>query len=210
MARYIGPVCKLCRREGVKLFLKGERCYTPKCALERRGYAPGMHGRRRQFRRRESDFAIQLRQKQRARRTYGVLERQFRRYFKRAEQQAGLTGVNLLTMLERRLDNVVYRLGFADSRAQARQLVTHGHFQVNGRKAAIPSFLVKPGDEITVRDRSRKLTYFKDLASRMDQISVPEWMTMDPRTLSGRILDMPSRDDIDVPVNEQSIVEYYR
>jgi small subunit ribosomal protein S4 len=168
-----------------------------------------MHGRRRQFRRRESDYAVQLRGKQRVRRTYGVLERQFRRYFKRAEKQSGLTGVNLLTLLERRLDNVVYRMGFADSRAQARQLVSHGHFQVNGRKAAIPSFLVKPGDEIAVRDRSRKLTYFKDLASRLDQINVPQWMTMDPNTLSGRILEIPSRDDIDIPADEQLVVEYY-
>lgn len=207
--RYTGPVCKLCRREGEKLFLKGERCYTPKCAFDRRGYAPGMHGRRRQWRRRESDFAVQLRQKQRARRVYGVMERQFRRYFKQAEKHAGLTGVNLLTMLERRLDNVVYRLGFADSRAQARQLVSHGHFQVNGRKATIPSLLVKPGDEIAVRDRSRRLTYFKDLASRIEQVRVPEWMTMDPHMLSGRILDMPSRDDIDVSLDEQSIVGFY-
>lgn len=209
MARYRGPVCKLCRREGEKLFLKGERCFTPKCAVERRSYAPGMHGRRRQYRRKVSDYGLQLREKQKARRIYGVLERQFRRYFREAQKQSGLTGENLLQILERRLDNVVYRLGFASSRVQARQLVRHGHFEVNKRKTDIPSYLVKSGDEIKVRDRSRKLTYFQTLGKELRRKAVPEWMSLDPRTLSGRILELPKRADIDLTLKEQLIVEYY-
>jgi len=195
MARYTGPVCKLCRREGEKLFLKGERCFTPKCALERRAYAPGMHGRQAQFRRRESEYGLQLREKQKARRMYGVLERQFRRYFKEAERRKGLTGVNLLIILESRLDNVVYRLGFADSRAQARQLVRHGHFDINGRKTNIPSFLVKAGDVIAVRERSKNLAYFRDLSTVMEHKVVP--------------LTLPTPEDIDASLNEPLIVEYY-
>ncbi len=209
MARYTGPVCKLCRREGEKLLLKGERCFTPKCALERRAYAPGMHGRQAQFRRKESDYSLQLREKQKARRIYGVLERQFRRYFKEAERRKGLTGVNLLILLESRLDNVVYRLGFADSRAQARQLVRHGHFDVNGRKTDIPSFLVKPGDVIAVRERSKKLTYFKDLSAVIEHKVVPEWLSLDISKMEGRVLALPTREDIDASLNEQLIVEYY-
>lgn len=209
MARYTGPVCKLCRREGEKLFLKGERCFTPKCAVERRSYAPGMHGRRGQYRRKVSDYGLQLREKQKARRIYGVMERQFRRYFREAQKQKGLTGENLLQILERRLDNVVYRLGFASSRAQARQLVRHGHFEVNGRKTDIPSYLVKPGDEIRVRDRSRKLAYFQAAAKELERKAVPEWMSLDPRSLSGRILELPKREDIDLTLKEQLIVEYY-
>ena len=209
MARYTGPVCKLCRREGEKLLLKGERCFTPKCALERRAYAPGVHGRQAQFRRKKSDYGLQLREKQKARRIYGVLERQFRRYFKEAERRKGLTGVNLLIILESRLDNVVYRLGFADSRAQARQLVRHGHFDVNGRKTNTPSFLVKAGDVITVRERSKKITYFRDLSTVMEHKVVPEWLSLDIPKMEGRVLTLPTREDIDASLNEHLIVEYY-
>jgi len=209
MARYTGPVCKLCRREGEKLLLKGERCFTPKCALERRAYAPGMRGRQAQFRRKESDYGLQLREKQKARRIYGVLERQFRRYYKEAERRKGLTGVNLLIILESRLDNVVYRLGFADSRAQARQLVRHGHFDVNGRKTNIPSFLVKAGDVIAVRERSKKLVYFRDLSTVMEHKVVPEWLSLDIPTMEGRVLALPTREDIDASLDEHLIVEYY-
>ena len=209
MARYNGPVCRLCRREGEKLFLKGERCFSPKCAFERRSYAPGMHGRQAQYRRKESDFALQLRAKQKARRLYGIYERQFRRYFREAQRQKGLTGVNLLILLESRLDNVVYRLGFSSSRAQARQIVLHGHFDVNGRKTNIPSYLVKPGDIITVRDISRGKTYFKEVSQILDDNQVPAWLSLDPTNLTGKMVDLPSRDDIDVSINEQLIVEYY-
>ncbi len=209
MARYTGPVCKLCRREGEKLFLKGERCFSPKCAFERRSYAPGMHGRQAQFRRKESDYALQLRAKQKARRIYGVYERQFRRYFREAQRQKGLTGVNLLILLESRLDNAVYRLGFASSRSQARQLVLHGHFAVNGRKTNIPSYLVKPGDVISVRESSRGKAYFKEIAQTLDESRVPAWLSLDIPNLTGKVVDSPSRDDVDVTLNEHLIVEYY-
>jgi small subunit ribosomal protein S4 len=209
MARYTGPVCKLCRREGEKLMLKGERCFTPKCALERRPYAPGMHGRQAQFRRKKSEYGLQLREKQKARRIYGVLERQFRRYFKEADRRKGLTGVNLLIILESRLDNVVYRLGFADSRDQARQLVRHGHFDVNGQKTNVPSFLVKVGDEIAVRERSKRLPYFRDLSAVMEHKVVSEWLSLDIPKMEGRVLALPTREDIDASLNEQLIVEYY-
>lgn len=209
MARYNGPVCKLCRREGEKLFLKGERCFSPKCAFERRSYAPGMHGRQTQYRRKESDYALQLRAKQKARRVYGVYERQFRRYFREAQRQKGLTGVNLLILLESRLDNVVYRLGFSSSRAQARQLVLHGHFDVNGRKTNIPSYLVKPGDIIAVRGISQGNTYFKEVSQILDDDQVPAWLSLDSTNLTGKVVDLPARDDIDVSLNEQLIVEYY-
>ncbi|RLC80605.1 MAG: 30S ribosomal protein S4 [Chloroflexi bacterium] len=209
MARYTGPVCRLCRREGIKLFLKGERCYTSKCAMERRPYPPGMHGPERR-RAKPSDYGIRLREKQKLRRIYGVMERQFRRYFDMATRSKGMTGQVLLTLLERRLDNVVYRLGFASSRAQARQLVRHGHFTVNGRKVNIPSYLVKPGDVIAVRDESKEKTYFKKLAEEMEQVSVPPWLSLDPMTMSGRVLELPRREDItDVPVQEQLVVEFY-
>ena len=209
MARYNGPVCKLCRREGEKLFLKGERCFSPKCAFERRAYAPGAHGRQAQYRRKVSDYALQLRAKQKARRVYGVYERQFRRYFREAQRQKGLTGLNLLILLESRLDNVVYRLGFASSRAQARQLVQHGHIDVNGRKTNIPSYLVKPGDIIAVRDRSRGNSYFKELSQVLDEGQVPAWMVLDASNLTGKVVDVPSRDHVDITLNEQLIVEYY-
>ncbi len=209
MARYTDPVCRLCRREGEKLFLKGERCYSPKCAIERRPYAPGWQGQQTKFRRKMSDFGLQLREKQKARRIYGVLERQFRKYFQDAQRTPGLTGENLLQRLERRLDNVVYRLGFADSRAQARQIVNHGHIQVNGRKLDVPSALVGEGDVISIRPQSRNHTYFTNLAETIGHRSLPTWLTVDTNALTGRILSLPNRAEIDTTVNEQLIVEYY-
>lgn len=210
MSRYTGPVCKLCRREGEKLFLKGARCFSPKCAIERRSYPPGEHGRESQYRRRRvSDYSRQLREKQKTRRIYGMKERQFRRFYSNALQQRGLTGENLLTMLERRLDNVVYRLGYADSRAQARILVTHGHFNVNGRRTDVPSMLMEQGDEIEVREGSRKRTYFKELPAVAETKTVPAWLERDVNKLSGQIAKMPERSDIDANLNEQLIVEYY-
>jgi small subunit ribosomal protein S4 len=211
MARYTGPVCKLCRREGEKLFLKGARCLSPKCAIERRSYPPGQHGRESQFRRRRaSDYSLQLREKQKVRRIYGVLERQFRRYFAEALRRPGLTGANLLCILEVRLDNVVYRLGFADSRAQARQLVQHGHFTINGRRTNIPSMLLRPEDKISVRDGSHKRPYFQDIRQALaDRPPTQEWLSLDPAILTGVVVRAPERADIDLPVNEQLIVEYY-
>ncbi len=206
MARHIDPVCKLCRREGEKLFLKGDRCFSPKCAMERRPHPPGPA---RRFRAKESDYGNQLREKQKVRRIYGVFEKQFRRYFKRAQQMKGVTGTNLLVILESRLDNVVYRLGFADSRAQARQLVRHGHIAVNGRKTDIPSFLVKPGDEIVVRDKSKGNAYFKERAQTITDSKVPGWLKLDTSNLSGSVIAEPTREDIDFTLNEQLIVEYY-
>ncbi len=209
MARYNDAVCKLCRREGEKLFLKGERCLSPKCALERRPYPPGLHGRKSQFRRKESDYALQLRAKQKARRVYGVLERQFRRYFREAERQRGLTGTNLLVILESRLDNVVYRLGFASSRPQARQAVRHGHVEVNGRRVNIPSYLVKQGDVVSIRPSSRSKGMIKDMILDLEHRAAPAWLSRDDPSLSGRVLSVPQREDIDVTINEQLIVEYY-
>jgi len=211
MARYTGPVCKFCRREGEKLFLKGARCMSPKCSFERRSYPPGQHGKDAQFRRgRGSDYALQLREKQKARRMYGVLERQFRRYFREALRRPGLTGSNLLSILESRLDNVIFRMGWADSRNHARLLVQHGHFLVNGRRTNIPSYLVVPGDVITVREGSRNRTYFKELKAYMqDRPAAPEWLQVDPVALQGTVLRMPERRDIDFPLKEQLIVEYY-
>jgi small subunit ribosomal protein S4 len=209
LARYVESVCKLCRREGEKLFLKGDRCFSPKCAIERRSYPPGLHGRQGQFRRKESDFGMQLREKQKARRLYGVFERQFRRYFREAVRQKGLTGINLLILLERRLDNVIYRLGLASSRAQARQLISHGHFEINGRKTNIPSFLVSTGDVILVREKSKKSTLFKEIAQDIDSSRVPDWLKLDEKNLSGEVVTEPTRDHIDVTLNEQLIVEFY-
>jgi len=209
MARYTDAVCKLCRREGEKLFLKGERCFSPKCAIERRPYIPGQHGKKGTFRRKMSDFGIQLREKQKARRIYGVLERQFRKYFEEAQRTPGLTGENLLATLERRLDNVVYRLGFADSRPQARQVVNHGHVYVNGRKLDIPSALVSEGDVITIRPHSRENEYFKIMAETLGSKAVPSWLTVNAGEMSGRITALPGRGDIDTTINEQLIVEYY-
>lgn len=210
MARYRGPVCKLCRREGEKLFLKGTRCFSPKCAMERRAYPPGMHGKGAQFRRkRESDYNRQLRAKQKARRVYGVLERQFRRYYEEALQRRGLTGLNLLQILETRLDNVVYRLGYGSDRAEARQLVTHGHFEVNGRRTDVPSMILKPGDVVMVRDGSRSRPYFKDLSAVVEDVTVPIWLSRDLKNLSGTVIRLPERGEMDSNLQEQSIVEYY-
>ena len=209
MARYRGPVCKLCRREAEKLFLKGERCFTPKCAIEKRNFPPGWAGRRRQFRRRVSDYGIQLREKQKVKRIYGVMERQFRRYFKEAVKVKGLTGAVLLQTLERRLDNTVMRLGIADSRSQGRQLVSHGHITINGRKMDVASYLVKVGDVIGVRANSRKNGYFVTLSDSLDSASVPDWLRLDVQELQGSVVDLPSRDQIQETINEQLIVEYY-
>lgn len=209
MARYIESVCKQCRREGMKLFLKGERCLSPKCAIERRAYAPGMHGRSGQFRRRPSDYGAQLREKQRARRIYGILEQQFRRYYEMALHMRGQTGANLLVILERRLDNVIYRFGFADSRAQARQLILHGHFNVNGQKTNISSALVKAGDVIEVRESRKQNGYFRDLREVLEHQSIPDWLSLDAEQMQGKVIALPTREQIEVPLAEQLIVEYY-
>lgn len=205
MARYTDAVCRLCRREGMKLYLKGDRCYTDKCAITKRGYAPGQHGT---SRRKLSNYGIQLREKQKAKRFYGVLESQFRKYFEIADKQAGITGENLLRLLESRLDNVVYRLGFASSRAEARQLVVHGHFRVNGRKVDIPSYLVSAGDIISVKERSKSSDKFRSLVENFKG-NVPEWLTVDMEKLEGTVLSLPSREDIDLPIAENLIVELY-
>lgn len=210
MARYIGPVCKLCRREGEKLFLKGQRCYTPKCAMERRPYPPGQHGKQTQWRRsNDSDFGAQLRAKQKARRVYGVLERQFRRYYKKALKTRGLTGLTLLQILESRLDNVIYRMGYASSRSAARQMINHGHFKVNDRRTNIPSMQIKPGDKIEIREESKAKTLFKEVAAVADERTVPAWINRDVKSLSGEITRLPDRSEIDANLNEQLIVEFY-
>jgi small subunit ribosomal protein S4 len=213
MAKYLGPVCRLCRREGEKLFLKGERCFTPKCAFERRSFAPGQHGksgsRSRSATGRESDFARQLRAKQKARRVYGTMERQFRRYYETAKQRRGLSGLNLLQILESRLDNVVFRLGFASSRAQARLLVTHGHFTVNGRRTDVPSMLLDAGDIVQVREGSREATYFKELVDFAEKRNFPAWVNRDLKSLTGTVQRLPERAEIDGNLNEQLIVEFY-
>lgn len=209
MARHIGPVCKLCRREEEKLYLKGERCFGPRCALEQRNFAPGMHGRKGQFRRKVSDYGVRLREKQKARRIYGVLEAQFRRYYSEALKRPGMTGVTLLSILERRLDNVVFRLGFAESRAQARQLVRHGHFDVNGRKTNVPSMILRPGDVVAVRENSYRNGYFSIAKELLSDRKVVDWLSRDENRLAGQVLSMPTREQIDVPLKEQLIVEYY-
>ncbi len=206
MARYTGPRCRLCRREGSKLFLKGDRCFTEKCAFERRSYAPGHHG---QGRIKVSDYGIRLREKQRVRRIYGVNESQFRRYFEMADRQKGVTGTNLLVLLEKRLDNVVYRLGFAESRAQARQLVKHGHFLVNGRKVDIPSFQVKVGDEITVRTKSKDIVPIVQALEAVARRGIPDWLELDADNKKGTIKSIPERSHITMPIQEQLIVEFY-
>jgi len=211
MARYTGPACKLCRREGEKLFLKGQRCFTDKCAFTRRGYPPGQHGSSHASRGgdRASDYNRQLRAKQKARRVYGVLERQFRRYFSIAQRKRGLTGATLLKTLELRLDNVVYRMGFAPNRALARQLVSHGHFMVNGRKSDVPSMLLSPGDSLVVREESKRNTYFKELPEIAEAATCAIWLERNTRDLSGRVLRLPERGEIDGNLSEQLIVEYY-
>ncbi len=207
MARYTDPVCRLCRRESVKLFLKGERCYTDKCAIERRNYPPGQHGQGR--RRKVSEYAVQLREKQRLKRMYGLLEHQFRRYFEMAEKSKAVTGEALLTYLERRLDNMVYRLGMASSRAEARQLISHRHFTVNGRRVDIPSYLTSAGDEIVVREKSRSKDVFKRALERSTHHGVPEWLELDPAACTGKVVRLPERVELTMPVNERLVVELY-
>lgn len=204
MARYTGPSCRLCRREGTKLYLKGERCYTDKCAVTKRGTAPGQHGARNG---KISNYGLQLREKQKVKRYYGVLETQFRNYYAQAEKQAGITGENFLTILERRLDNVVYRLGFAASRKEARQLVRHGHFTLNGHKANIPSMLVKAGDVIAIKEKSMSSPKIKDI--REKSVTAPKWLEADQDKMVGKIVTLPSREDIDLPIEEHLIVELY-
>lgn len=200
----------MCRREGIKLFLKGSRCLSSKCALERRSFIPGQHGPNVRARRNKaSDFSVQLREKQKLRRIYGVLEKQFRRYFGMAAKMRGVTGTELLILLERRLDNVIYRMGFAPSRAAARQLVAHAHLDINGHPIDVPSYLVKPGDKITVREVSRKLTYFKTLVADKETPSIPGWLIADRTGLSCVVNGMPKREDIEAPIREQLVVEYY-
>lgn len=208
MARYTGPSCKLCRREGAKLFLKGERCYTDKCGIERRGYPPGMHGQR-PNRRKPSEYAMQLREKQKTKRQYGVLENQFRNYYDAAARRRGVTGEILLQVLERRLDNVIYRLGFAPSRKAARQLVRHRHLSVNGRTVDIPSFQVSPGDTVQIREKSRQLPLIHEALKRMGEGRQVAWLTLDKVGLSGQFLELPKREDIPTAVEEQLIVELY-
>lgn len=206
MARYTGAVCRLCRREGQKLFLKGERCYTDKCGLTRRAYAPGQHG---QGRKKLSGYGLQLREKQKARRYYGVLEGQFRHYFELANKKAGVTGENLLAILESRLDNVVYRLGFGTSRPEARQLVRHGHFTVNGKKVNIPSYLVKVGDVIAIKEESKSSEKIKNVIDITASRVVPKWLDLDNNTLTGKVVAVAEREDIDLPLEEHLIVELY-
>ena len=209
MARYLGSACVLCRREGEKLYLKGDRCYSKKCAVEKRNYPPGPHGQSGSFRRKTSDYATQLREKQKARRIYGVLERQFRRYFAEATKSTGVTGAALLQLLEMRLDNIVYRLGFATSRKQARQLVLHGHFTVNGAKATVPSYVLKPGAQIAVVPNSRASAYFQQVAKELSHRKLVEWLSLDAANFSASVLNPPSRQQIDTALKEQLIVEYY-
>ncbi|MGA3030117.1 MAG: 30S ribosomal protein S4 [Candidatus Limnocylindrales bacterium] len=206
MARYTDPVCRLCRREGAKLFLKGTRCYSKKCSFERRPAPPGQHGVRR---RKVGDYGMQLREKQKIRRVYSVLERQFQGYFEKANSTPGVTGENLLRMLELRFDNVVYRLGFATSRAEARQMVGHAHFAVNGRVASIPSLQLKPGDKVEVRETHRTREPFKEAAEVIKSRQVPEWLSIDPAKLAGSVLTAPRRDQMPLDLNEQLVVEYY-
>jgi small subunit ribosomal protein S4 len=207
MARYSGPVCRLCRREDTKLFLKGDRCYTDKCGYERRAYAPGQHGQNR--RRKVSNYGMQLREKQKVKRMYGIAERQFRGYYFKAARMKGVTGENLLQLLERRLDNVIYRLGFASDHAEARQLVRHGHFRINGEKVNIPSYLCRASDEITVRERSQKVGRVMESLASVDRRGVPRWLELDKDGFKGKLIDVPSREDLTMPIREQLIVELY-
>lgn len=206
MARYIESGCRLCRRENLKLYLKGDRCYSDKCAFERRSYPPGQHG---QGRSKFSSYGVQLREKQKVKRMYGLVEKQFRNFFAKAERQKGITGTNLLILLERRIDNMVYRLGFANSRNEARQLVQHNHFNVNGRKVSIPSYLVKIGDVIELREKSRKSAKINDSLEGVARRGIPSWLELDKEHYRGRILALPSREDLTMPIKEQLIVELY-
>lgn len=206
MARYTGSVCRLCRRETMKLYLKGDRCYSDKCAVERRNYPPGQHGQRRgKF----SDYGLQLREKQKIKRMYGLVEKQFKTYFKEADRQKGVTGTNFLIILERRLDNTVYRLGFSNSRTQARQLVRHNHFLVNGKKVNIPSFLLRPGDVVSVRESSRQLASVNDALEAMPRRGVPAWLELDKTKYEGIFRTIPTREEMNLPVQEQLVVEFY-
>jgi small subunit ribosomal protein S4 len=207
MARYIGPVCRLCRREDMKLFLKGERCYTDKCGYERRSYPPGQHGQNR--RRKRSDYGEQLREKQKVKRIYGIAERQFRGYYYKAIRSQGVSGHVLIQLLERRFDNVVYRMGFASDHAEARQLVRHGHFTVNGKKINIPSYLVRAKDVIQVRESSQKMARINEALAAVDRRGVPQWIQMDKENFRGAIAQMPSREDVTLPIREQLIIELY-
>jgi small subunit ribosomal protein S4 len=207
MATYHGARCRLCRRQGEKLFLKGQRCSTDKCAIERRPYPPGQHGQRR--RRKSSDYGLQLREKQKAKAIYGVMERQFKNYYKEADRQRGVTGENLMRLLERRLDSIAYRLGFAPSRSAARELVIHGHVEVNGKKVDIPSYLIKVGDEIRVRERSQSNLEVRLSVDAKSGVGTVEWLELDPKKFMGRVLELPSREQIPSPVNEQLIVNFY-
>jgi small subunit ribosomal protein S4 len=207
VARYIGPVCRLCRREGGKLFLKGERCYTDKCAIERRSYPPGQHGQGRG--KKATEYSVQLREKQKLKRIYRMLEGPFRRTFALAERRRGITGENLLVLLERRLDNMVYRMGFTTSRAEAQQLVRHGHFSVNGRRVTIPSYLVGPGDEVQVREGSRKVVRIQEALDLAQRRGIPEWLEVNKDAFAGRVRALPTRAQLNLPVNEQLIVELY-
>jgi len=204
MARYTGPVCRLCRREGIKLYLKGDKCYSDKCPVSKRSYAPGQHG---QNRKKLSNYGMQLREKQKAKRIYGILETQFRQYYEKADRKKGITGENLLKLLETRLDNVVFRMGFGNSRVEARQLVRHGHFTVNGKKVNIPSYQVKVGDTIAVKEADRSSEKFKALAEVAK--TTPEWLSVDMENLTGKVIAEPKREDIDIPVQETLIVELY-
>ena len=206
MARYREAVCRLCRREGVELYLKGDRCFTDKCAIKRRGYPPGQHGQRRP---KHSDYGVQLREKQKARRIYGLLEKQFHNYFEKADRMKGKTGDNLLILLERRLDNVVYKLGFAVTRRESRQLVRHGHFLVAGRRVNIPSYLVRPGDIVEMRDRSRKIANVNDALDAVVRKGIPSWLELDRENFRGNVKMLPTRADITEPIQEQLIVELY-
>ena len=206
MARYREAVCRLCRREGMELFLKGDRCFTDKCAIKRRGYPPGQHGQRRP---KHSDYGVQLREKQKAKRIYGLQERQFRNYFEKAERLKGKTGDNLLILLERRLDNVVYKLGFAVTRRESRQMVRHGHFQVGGRKVNIPSFLVRPGEQIEIREKSRKMVGVNEALDAVVRKGIPPWLELDRDNFKGVVKALPTRADITEPIQEQLIVELY-
>jgi small subunit ribosomal protein S4 len=206
MARYIGPVCRLCRREGTKLFLKGDRCYTDKCGYDRRPYPPGQHGQRRM---KFTEYGIRLREKQKVARIYGIFEKQFRRYFGKADRSKGVTGENLLGLLERRLDSVSYRLGFACTRAEARQLVRHKHVSVNGHTVNIPSFQVKPGDKVEVREKSRKMARIASALEAAERRGIPAWLELDKGNFAGVIKSAPNREEITLPIQEQLIVEFY-
>jgi len=209
LARYTGSVCRLCRREGIKLFLKGQRCFTEKCAIEKRNFVPGEHGRNVRVRRKLVGYGLQLREKQKVKRMYGVLEKQFRRYFEKAARKKGITGTLLMQLLERRLDNIVYRLGFASSRNQARQFVRHGHFQVNSRKTTIPSYLVSKGDEIAVRPKSQENVLIKSNLEDVLGRVVPGWLELDGQNFKGQVLELPQREDLTIPIEESLIVELY-